>query len=173
MIPPSLADLRSYAISRSLFKPTTLPKAIAEARIRPGGSHPRARPRAGPDLRHRVTNYRAGDLERRYSKLPIEEDFFVNYGFVPRDVHALMHPRTARHVWNKARLRQADAVLEFVRERGVGHPREVDLHFAHGKTDELVRRFEQRFDTVAGWHALPRVAAHRAPRGRGADVCAA
>jgi len=134
MIPPSLADLRSYAISRSLFKPTTLPKAIAKLGF--VQADPIRAPARAQDLilRHRVTNYRAGDLERRYSKLPIEEDFFVNYGFVPRDVHALMHPRTARHVWNKARLRQADAVLEFVRERGVVHPREVDLHFAHGKT---------------------------------------
>jgi len=134
MIPPSLADLRSYAISRSLFKPTTLPKAIVKLGF--VQADPIRAPARAQDLilRHRVTNYRAGDLERRYSKLPIEEDFFVNYGFVPRDVHALMHPRTARHVWNKARLRQADAVLEFVRERGVVHPREVDLHFAHGKT---------------------------------------
>jgi uncharacterized protein len=35
-------------------------------------------------LRHRVKNYAAGDLERHYSALAIEEDFFVNYGFVPR-----------------------------------------------------------------------------------------
>jgi uncharacterized protein YcaQ len=73
------------------------------------------------------------DLERRYSKLPIEEDFFINYGFVPRELHALMHPRTALQVWTKARLRQANAVLDFVRERGVVHPREVDAHFEHGK----------------------------------------
>ena len=39
-----------------------------------------------PDLtlRHRVRNYRAGDLERLYAALPIEEDFFINYGFVSR-----------------------------------------------------------------------------------------
>jgi uncharacterized protein YcaQ len=35
-------------------------------------------------LRHRVAGYRAGDLERRYPRLAIEEDFFVNYGFLPR-----------------------------------------------------------------------------------------
>ena len=37
-------------------------------------------------LRHRVKDYRAGDLERRYAKLGIEEDFFINYGFVSRSV---------------------------------------------------------------------------------------
>jgi len=133
MIPPTLSDLRRYAISRSLFKPTTLPKAIAKLGF--VQADPIRAPARAQDLtlRHRVANYRAGDLERRYSKLPIEEDFFVNYGFVPREVHRLMHPRTARQVWTKARSRQANAVLDFVRERGVVHPREVDAHFAHGK----------------------------------------
>jgi len=46
----------------------------------------------------------------------------------------LMHPRTPRLAWTPARLKQAEAVLEFIRERGAVHPREVDAHFAHGKT---------------------------------------
>lgn len=130
---PSVSDLRRFAISRSLFRPTTLPRAIAKLGF--VQADPIRAPARAQDLilRHRVTNYRAGDLERRYAKLAIEEDFFVNYGFVPRGLHALMHPRTARRPWTKARHRQADAVLDFVRERGVVHPREVDLHFAHGK----------------------------------------
>src|SRR3954468_19819945 len=134
MTPLTLDDLRRYAISRSLFKPTTLPKAIS--RLGFVRADPIRAPARAQDLtlRHRVTNYRAGDLERRYSRLPIEEDFFVNYGFVPRDVHALMHPRTARQAWTKARWRQANEVLDFVREHRVVHPREVDAHFAHGKT---------------------------------------
>jgi uncharacterized protein YcaQ len=134
MTPPTLPNLSRYAISRSLFKPTTLPKAIAKLGF--VQADPIRAPARAQDLilRHRVTNYRAGDLQRRYSKLPIEEDFFINYGFVPRDLHTLMHPRTVRHAWSKARGRQANAILDFVRERGVVHPREVDAHFAHGKT---------------------------------------
>src|SRR5690349_1300018 len=125
--------LRRYAISRSLFPPTTLHKAIRKLGF--VQADPIRAPARAQDLtlRHRVTNYRAGDLERRYPKLPIEEDFFVNYGFVPRKVQALMHPRTARQKWSKARWRQANEVLHFVRERGVVHPREVDAHFGHGK----------------------------------------
>src|SRR6185369_3407545 len=38
--------------------------------------------------------------------------------------------------------------------------------------NELVRWFEQRVDTVAGWHALSRSAAHRTPRGRHTVLCA-
>jgi uncharacterized protein YcaQ len=44
-----------------------------------------------------------------------------------------MHPRSERRAWAKARWKQAHEVLEFVRERGVVHPREVDARFAHGK----------------------------------------
>jgi uncharacterized protein YcaQ len=44
-----------------------------------------------------------------------------------------MHPRTAGQKWPKARLRQANEVLAFVREREVVHQREVDAHFAYGK----------------------------------------
>src|ERR1041384_3015987 len=129
----TLDDLRRFAVARSLFKPTTLKRAID--RLGFVQADPIRAPARAQDLilRHRVTNYRAGDLERRYARLPIEEDFFVNYGFVPRELHALMHPRTARQKWTKARLRQANEVLAFVRERGVVHPREVDAHFAHGK----------------------------------------
>jgi uncharacterized protein YcaQ len=133
MKPPRLDDLRRYAIARSLFRPTTLPKAIA--RLGFVQADPIRAPARAQDLtlRHRVSNYRAGDLERRYETLEIEEDFFVNYGFLPRAVHRLMHPRTARQSWSKARWKKAQAILDFVRERGVVHPREVDAHFAHGK----------------------------------------
>jgi uncharacterized protein YcaQ len=131
--PPSLADLRRYALSRSLFTPTTLPRALR--RLAFVQADPIRAPARAQDLtlRHRVAGYRAGDLEARYARLPIEEDFFVNYGFVPRAVHALMHPRTPRTVWSVAQQRQAAEVLAFVRERGAAHPREVDERFAHGR----------------------------------------
>jgi uncharacterized protein YcaQ len=131
----TLEALRRYAIARSLFKPTTLGKAID--RLGFVQADPIRAPARAQDLtlRHRVEGYRAGDLERRYARLPIEEDFFVNYGFLPRATQALMHPRSGfRQPWTKARKQQAQAVLAFVRERGVVHPREVDAAFDHGKT---------------------------------------
>ena len=130
----TLAHLRRYAVARTLFAPTTLGRAIDKLGF--VQADPIRAPARAQDLtlRHRVRDYRAGDLERRYAKLGVEEDFFVNYGFLPRANHALMHPRTPRTVWAPARWKQAHAVLEFVRERGIAHPREVDAHFAHGKT---------------------------------------
>ena len=129
----TLDDLRRHAVARSLFKPTTLPAAIA--RLGFVQADPIRAPARAQDLtlRHRVRDYRAGDLERRYPRLPLEEDFFVNYGFVPRPTHALMHPRVARQTWAAAQQTQAQQVLGFVRERGSVHPREVDAFFQHGK----------------------------------------
>ena len=129
----TIEALRRHAVVRSLFKPTTLPKAIA--RLGFVQADPIRAPARAQDLtlRHRVVGYVAGDLERRYAQLPIEEDFFINYGFLPRATHALLHPRVPRTVWPKARWAQAHAVLDWVRAEGVVHPRAVDLQFAHGK----------------------------------------
>ena len=71
-------------------------------------------------LRHRVTGYRAGDLERRYPRLDVHEDFFVNYGFVTGAVQALMHPRDGPAPWTPARRRRVQALLEFVRDARPG-----------------------------------------------------
>lgn len=133
-MPLTLEALRRHAIARTLFRPTTLPKAIA--RLGYVQADPLRAPARAQDLtlRHRVADYRAGDLERRYPRLAIEEDFFVNYGFIPRPTHQLMHPRTARHEWPASRWAQAHAVQDFVRERGTVHPRDVDAQFAHGKS---------------------------------------
>jgi len=130
---PTLDDLRRYAVSRSLFKPTTLPAAIRKLGFIQ--ADPIRAPARAQDLtlRHRVTNYRAGDLERRYPKLGIEEDFFVNYGFLSTEIQRLMHPRTPRTAWPAATKKRSLALLEFIRERGEVHPREVDVYFAHGQ----------------------------------------
>lgn len=128
----TVAQLRRYAIVRSLFAPHGLEEAIQTLGF--VQADPIRAPARAQDLtlRHRVTGYRAGDLERRYPELAVEEDAFVNYGFLPRAHHALMHPRVARTRWGPVTARRAQAVLAFVRERGDAHPRDVDAHFAHG-----------------------------------------
>jgi uncharacterized protein len=128
----TLDDLRRFAVSRSLFAPVTLKRAID--RLGFVQADPIRAPARAQDLtlRHRVKGYRAGDLERRFAALDIEEEFFVNYGFVSRTVHALMHPRVDHARWLRARGSRASSVLDFIRERGEVHPRQVDEHFAHG-----------------------------------------
>ena len=133
-MPLTLDTLRRYAVARTLFAPTTLAKAITKLGF--VQADPIRAPARAQDLtlRQRVKGYCAGDLERRYAKLDIEEDFFVNYGFLPRATQALMHPRTPRTALTPTQRKQMDAVLEFVQAHGVVHPRAVDAHFAHGKS---------------------------------------
>lgn len=149
--PLTLDDLRRYAVARSLFAPTTLRRALA--RMGFVQADPIRAPARAQDLilRQRVkarktasssraVGYRAGDLERKYEALGVEEDFFINYGYVTRELQALMHPRPAEKAaaqgsrasatpeWKRERL-----LLDFVNARGVVHPREVEKHFAHGR----------------------------------------
>src|SRR5688572_7894936 len=87
-------------------------------------------------LAHRVKGYRAGDLERRYPRLAIEEAFFINYGFLPRETLALLHPRGEPRGWNAwdAQMEaRAMEVLAFVRQRSRTKPRDVQAHFDHGR----------------------------------------
>src|SRR5580698_6283458 len=132
-MPIALHHLRRYAIARSLFKPTTLKRALDKLGF--VQADPIRAPARAQDLtlRHRVNRYRAGDLERRYPKLALEEDFFVNYGFLSSTHHALLHPRKVKTKPSPTRAKRMDAILAFVRERGAVHPREVDAHFLHGR----------------------------------------
>src|SRR5437773_783229 len=131
-MPISLDGLRRFAVGRSLFPPTSLKRALENLGF--VQADPIRAPARAQDLtlRHRVKNYRAGDLERLYSTLDVEEDFFINYGFVTRSLQLLMHPRTHYSPWRHRRRIQAQDLLQFVRERGTVHPREVDDHFSHG-----------------------------------------
>jgi uncharacterized protein len=130
-MPSGLDDLRRYAVVRSLFAPTSL--AAALRRFGFVQADPIRAPARAQDLtmRHRVEGYRAGDLERHYPVLGIEEDVFINYGFVTSDVHALMHPRRLVPAWPSGKTR-SERLLAFVRERGTVHPREAHERFAHG-----------------------------------------
>jgi uncharacterized protein YcaQ len=151
--PLTLDDLRRFAVSRSLFAPTTLRRAIA--RMGFVQADPIRAPARAQDLilRQRVKarkttssspaeGYRAGDLERLYGSLGIEEDFFTTYGFVTREVQALMHPRPNLRVPAEGNQRSPAAyrkrermLLDFVEEHGAVHPRDVEAHFAHGTVE--------------------------------------
>src|ERR1700738_5000791 len=123
----TLDDLRRFTVARNFSAPTTLRRALHRMGFLQ--ADPIRSPARAQDLimRHRVKNYRAGDLERRYATLDIEEDFFVTYGFVTRSLQALMHPRSDSRVpaddigrpWPSAQRKRSQLLLELVRERGV------------------------------------------------------
>lgn len=126
------ATLRTFAVDRSLFPPTTLRRAIEKLGF--VQADPIRAPARAQDLtlRHRVRGYQAGDLERHYPSLSVEEDTFINYGFVSRAVYDLMHPRGGIRAWTSSERARARSVLAFVQHHGSVHPRELDRQFGHG-----------------------------------------
>jgi uncharacterized protein len=123
-----LDRLRIHAISQSLFPATTLKAAVR--RLGFIQADPIRSPARAQDLilRHRVRGYRAGDLERRYASLDIEEDVLYAYGFLTRTVWQFLHPRNLRGM-SKLEKR----VLDVVREFGAMHPRELERHFGNAR----------------------------------------
>jgi uncharacterized protein len=116
--------LRAHAVARAFPAPTELEGAIERmgfVQADPIRAPARAQ---GLILLHRVDGYRAGDLEDRYPALPVEEDILYAYGFLPRSVWRLLHPRAAD---------PPDAfereVLAAVRDGGATHPRGLEAHF--------------------------------------------
>jgi uncharacterized protein YcaQ len=127
------SDLRRFAVRRAFPPPGSLQGAIDALDF--VQADPIRAPARAQDLtlRQRVAGYRAGDLERQYPTLAVEEDFFINYGFVTRRLQRLMHPRSSVGHWVPKQRTRAAELLAFVQERGAVHPRDVDRHLAHGR----------------------------------------
>lgn len=119
----TLKQLKRHAINSSLFTPTTLRKAIE--RLGFVQADPIRSPARAQDLilRHRVRDYKAGDLENRYPSLGIEEDFLYAYGFMPQSTWRLLHPRSA-----VALSSDEQRVLEIVSAHSQLHPRELEAY---------------------------------------------
>lgn len=120
----SLKQLRKAAVGHSLFPAISINEAIA--RLGFVQADPIRAPAAAQDLilRPRAQNYRAGDLEREYARLEVEEDFLYAYGFLPRQVWRLLHPRRTEKM-----DRLEKSVLQAVLANGCMHPRELESCF--------------------------------------------
>ncbi|MGH9642570.1 MAG: DNA glycosylase AlkZ-like family protein [Terriglobales bacterium] len=126
----TLDDLRHHAIATSLFPATSLRRAIA--RLGFVQADPIRSPARAQDLilRHRVIDYRAGDLDRNYVSLDLEEDFLYAYGFMPQSTWRLLHPRGQRRL-SKVEQR----ILDIVSQSKRLHPRELESEL--GKRREI------------------------------------
>jgi uncharacterized protein YcaQ len=131
----SLDRLRAQARLTTLFAPTTLAGAVR--RLGFVQADPIRAPARAQDLilRHRVSGYRAGDLERSFKRLRLEEDFLYAYGFMPGETRHLLHPRldpdSEQGVHVPTGL--AAEVLAFVRSHGPTHPRSLEKHFGRSR----------------------------------------
>lgn len=134
--PTPLALLRRHALAAAFPRPAPLPAALA------GMGFVQADPIRAPAraqdliLRHRARNYRAGDLERRYPRLGLEEGYLHVYGFMGRPLHALLHPRCDEALPDGQLVPDAAAaaVLAYVRAHGPTHPADLAAALAHGPT---------------------------------------
>src|ERR1700729_2308222 len=126
----TLERLRERAAGHTLFAPLALRAAVV--RLGFVQADPIRAPARAQDLilHQRVAGYAAGDLERRYASLRIEEDYLYAYGFMPREVRRLLHPRLTRPL-----SKLETAVLAVLRERGPVHPATLEEHF--GRTRAL------------------------------------
>ncbi len=127
--------LRRLAVLRAFPPPLPLGRAMVAAGF--VQADPIRAPARAQDLilRHRVPGYRAGELERRYPRLGLEEGYLYAYGFMPVDVRRWLLPRhdpeapDGRFV--PAGL--AAEVLAFVRDRGPTHPAALEVHFGDAR----------------------------------------
>lgn len=71
-----------------------------------------------------MRGYRAGDLDREFAGLDVEEDYLYAYGFVARRIWRLLHPRGSRKLSALERK-----VLDAVRDLGAVHPRQLEARF--------------------------------------------
>lgn len=112
----TLPQLRAHALD-TFAQSATLRGAIDRAGF--VQADPIRAPARAQDLilRQRLESYRAGDLERRYPELEIEEGYLYAYGFLERSLWQLRHPPNAKGLSKRERR-----LLELVTERGEAHP---------------------------------------------------
>jgi uncharacterized protein YcaQ len=122
-------ELRQFAITHSLFKPTSLKKAMDTLGF--VQADPIRAPARAQDLilRNRVLNYHVNDLDANYAKLKLEEDFLYAYGFFSPKTAPIIHPK------NKKKLSSLETkLLEFIKKEGHIHPKDLEKEF--GKKTE-------------------------------------
>jgi hypothetical protein len=117
----TLRELKHHAIASALFPPTTLGRAVRKLGF--VQADPIRAPARAQDLilRHRVKDYLANDLDRKYRSLQLEEDYLYAYGFMPLETWRLLHPREQR-----ALSAAEQKVLDIVSGHKHLHPRELE-----------------------------------------------
>ena len=134
--PTPLALLRRPALATAFPRPATLPAVLAAMGF--VQADPIRAPARAQDLilRHRVRGYRAGELERRYPRLGLEEGYLHVYGFMGRTLHGLLHPRRDPALPDGQLVpdEAAAAVLAHVRANGPTHPADLAAALGHGPT---------------------------------------
>lgn len=118
---PSLEQFRKQVVRRSLFSPRSLSDALNQLGF--VQADPIRCPARAQDLilRHRVRNYKAGDLERSYPKLDLEECYLYAYGFLSKNLWRIIHPTT-----DQALTLSQKKALEVIERLGPVSPKDFE-----------------------------------------------
>lgn len=132
----NLSHLRHYAIARTLFPSTDLDAVLG--RIGFIQIDPITAPAWAQDLilRHRVTDYRRGDMDRAYPSLASEEVFFVNHGYLPRTLaQSWWHQRpiTERMVTHAAMTHKILGYIKTHAPNEGAHPKTINAYIGNEK----------------------------------------
>lgn len=112
-------------------------------------------------LRQRVTDYSAGDLERCYPELSIEEGYLFAYGFMVPEVW-----ETLRGVKQAKLSKKQQAVLDAIREKGETHPRDLaDLFGKKSVTNAWGGKSQEAKRILEALHDMGRLRVCRRERG--------
>lgn len=116
-----IEQFRKRVIRSTLFPKTSVPAAMK--RMGFVQADPIRAPARAQDLilRQRVRGYKAGDLEARYAKLPLEEYFLFAYGFGSKKLWQHLYPKTDSNL-----SKPEKAVLSLVQQDDFMHPRTLE-----------------------------------------------
>jgi uncharacterized protein YcaQ len=111
-----------------LFAPTTLPSALD--RLGFVQIDPITAPACAQDLilRHRVSDYAKGDMDKAYPDLPMEEVFFINHGYLPRDFAATLLAGKPLSDSLKEHKTLVKKIQAFFKKNGATHPKLLNQH---------------------------------------------
>ena len=85
-------------------------------------------------LRQRVAGYHAGDIERTYPDLPLDEDYLHVYGIMPSALRELLHPRTHTQEVERDFPELVERVRRFIDENGEADFLRLEAFFKERKT---------------------------------------
>ena len=164
-MPLTLDDLRRFAVTRSLFQPTTLERALDTLGF--VQADPIRAPARAQDLtlRHRVERLSSGRSGAALRSARRRRGFLRQLRL--RDARRPRADASARGVRPRGpspRRKRVEAILSFVSAQGTAHPRAGRRSLRSRVGHQLLGRLVERHDASADRHALPGTAARRAAR---------
>lgn len=134
--PITLETLRRYAVQRILFAATTLPDALTKIGFVQIDPIKAPAPAHDLILRHRVQDYKKGDIERAYPQptLALEEAFFINHGYLPRTLATMLWSNKQPSEYLSSRSEAVQHIRAFACHNPEIHPKILNQHIGHKVT---------------------------------------